>query len=199
MGKVTARREGGGGATFSVAATDLAGRLSPGDSLAVNGVCLTVERVSGDQVSLTAVGETLRLTTLGGIRTGSAVNLEPAATPDTALGGHIVQGHVDGVGTVETFKREGQDYLLTVKVSDDVFEYVVHKGSITIDGVSLTVIDPKPDRTIRITIIPHTLERTTIGDYRPGTKVNLEADIIGKYVKHYLAARGDVPQRAGGL
>ena len=185
-GKVEARRDTADGATFELSVGSLAERLSPGDSLAVNGVCLTVEKLDGQRVTVTAVGETLKLTTLGDADAGSAVNLETAATLQTALGGHLVQGHVDGVARVESFEREGEDHLLTLQLDDELHQYAVHKGSITVDGVSLTIIDPRPDRTIRITIVPHTLERTIVKNYAAGTRVNVEADVIGKYVMHFL-------------
>jgi riboflavin synthase len=175
---------------FDIRASDFAVSIRPGDSVAVNGVCLTAERCDAEGFAATAVGETLRRTTLGGARAGGRVNLEQAATPDTALGGHLVQGHVDGVGRVKSFARAGAkaggDRLLAVELPEDVYGYVVTKGSIAIDGISLTVVDRKPGRIITITVVPFTMEHTIADSYSPGTTVNVEADIIGKYVKQYL-------------
>jgi len=187
LGAVTARTEIKEGVTFTVSAPGFSEKLGPGDSVSVSGVCQTVEEAVGNTFTFTAVGETLRLTTLGELDVDSPVNLERAATLETALGGHLVQGHVDGVATVESFERAGNDYLLAVRVPDEVFPYVVHKGSIAIDGVSLTAIDPKPGNIVTITIIPFTLEHTTMKHYRAGTRVNVEADVIGKYVHAYLS------------
>lgn len=186
MGSVKTRRQDDNGLVLQVSVGELARRLVVGDSVAVNGVCLTAERIDDDIVTFTAVGETLRLTTLGRLDVDTRVNLETAATPTSAMGGHIVQGHVDAIATVRSFEREGDDYLLTLELDANVFPFVIHKASIAIDGVSLTVVDPKPDRTINITIVPHTLEHTIIGDYKSGTHVNVEADVIGKYVFHYM-------------
>lgn len=175
---------------FTVRAVGFADSIRPGDSVAVNGVCLTAERCEADGFTATAVGETLRRTTLGSARAGDRVNLEQAATPDTALGGHLVQGHVDGVGRVKSFARTGAnagaDRLLSIELPETVYGYVVPKGSIAIDGISLTVVDQKPGRIITITVVPFTIERTIAGTYDPGTTVNVEVDIIGKYVKEYL-------------
>jgi riboflavin synthase len=186
MGTIESRESGEAGDTFAVAAPNLTADLSPGDSIAVNGVCQTVESAEGGQFTFTAVGETLKRTTLSALSAGSRVNLEPAATPQTALGGHIVQGHVDGVGVVRSFERIGKDHLLAVDVPAGVFACTVEKGSITIDGVSLTVVSVEPPGRVTITIIPFTMDETIIGKYEEGTRVNVEADIIGKYVKKYV-------------
>jgi riboflavin synthase len=186
MGTVESRKAGSAGDTLTVAASELATNLAPGDSIAVNGVCQTVEKVNGDRFTFTAVGETLGRTTLSALSPGSRVNLEPAATPQTALGGHIVQGHVDGVGVVRSFERAGKDYLLAVDVPGEVFACTVEKGSITIDGVSLTVVSAQAPGRVTITIIPFTMDETIIGKYEVGTRVNVEADIIGKYVRKYV-------------
>jgi riboflavin synthase len=198
MGRVVRRVEGPGGHTFTVSAPEMARRLAPGDSVAISGACMTVESVVGDTFAFTAVGESLSRTTLGSIDEGSPVNLEPAATPETALGGHIVQGHVDGMGRVVSFERvsrEGpagkdlSDRLLTIELPEDVFVYAVEKGSITIDGISLTIAGVGSGRTITITIVPYTLQETIVSEYEPGTPVNVEVDIVAKYVRHYLMNR----------
>jgi len=195
MGRVVSRVEKPAGHTFTILATELAKRLSPGDSIAVSGACMTVESVDGDTFAFTAVGESLSRTTLGSVDEGSPVNLETAATPDTALGGHIVQGHVDGMGRVVSFERVGRedpggkdlsDRLLSIEMPEEIFVYAVEKGSITVDGVSLTIAGIGSGRTITITIVPYTLQETIVSEYEPGTPVNLEVDIVAKYVRHYL-------------
>ena len=190
IGSIESARRTADGTAFSIRAAKFADSIRPGDSIAVNGVCLTAEHCDADGFTATAVGETLRRTTLGTARAGDNVNLEQAATPDTALGGHLVQGHVDGIGRVKSFVRTGAktgaDRLLSIELPEDVYSYVVPKGSIAIDGISLTVVDQKPGRIITITIVPFTVEHTIADAYGPGTTVNVEADIIGKYVKEYL-------------
>jgi riboflavin synthase len=190
IGSIESARRTAAGTSFTIRAGDFGESIRPGDSVAVNGVCLTAERCDADRFTATAVGETLRRSTLGAARAGDRVNLEQAATPDTALGGHLVQGHVDGIGRVKSFVRTGAkagaDWLLSIELPEDVYGYVVPKGSIAIDGISLTVVDQKPGRVITITVVPFTLEHTIADSYGPGTTVNVEADIIGKYVKEYL-------------
>lgn len=174
------------GKRFVVRSRETVGYLQQGESVSVNGVCQTVEQIDDDRFVFTAVGETLARTTLGDLLAGARVNLETAATPNTALGGHWVQGHVDGVGEVVSFETKGDDRLLEVSLPDIVSKLAVSKGSITIDGVSLTIADITDGDSVLITIIPHTLEQTIIGEYVDGTKVNVEADILGKYVMQYL-------------
>lgn len=186
IGTIETSRRTADGTAFTIRAPGLAENLQPGDSVAVNGVCLTVERCEADRFTATAVGETLARTTLGAARNQDRVNLEPAATPETALGGHLVQGHVDGVGRIKSFVKTGADRVLTLELPQDVYRYVVSKGSIAIDGISLTVVERRPGRQITITVVPFTLERTIAASYRPGVAVNVEADIIGKYVREYL-------------
>ncbi len=191
-GVLEKRTAGSQGTEFAVTARDTSRRVNPGDSVSVNGVCQTVETVTGDTITFTAVGETLRRTTLGSVYAPVIVNLERAATPETALGGHIVQGHVDGVGRVATFQeiRRGSDAVdrvLTISLPDGLRAGVVEKGSIAIDGVSLTVAGVTPDGMVNVAIVPYTLQRTIVGNYQSGTPVNIETDIVGKYVRHYMA------------
>ena len=190
IGRIGERQATREGTTFTISAPRVATRVAPGDSVAVNGVCQTVESVAGERVSFTAVGETLACTTLDELKEHDVVNLECAATPESALGGHMVQGHIDGVAVVTSFERQGNDRLLAIKLPNDIFGLVVRKGSIAIDGVSLTVVDMEPDNVITITIIPYTLGHTIMRNYEAGTKVNVEADIVGKYVMQYLARMG---------
>lgn len=186
-GVIESDRRTADGKSFTVRAGGFSGTLKPGDSVAVNGVCLTVERCDAARFTATAVGETLARTTLGKLHAGRRVNLERAATPETALGGHIVQGHVDGIGRVRSFERTASDWLLTVEIPRDVCDYLVPKGSVAIDGISLTIVERKPSSQITITIVPFTLEHSVADTYRPGVEVNVEVDIIGKYVKEYLS------------
>jgi riboflavin synthase len=164
---------------------DLAKGVREGDSVAIDGCCLTVEALAGSVARFHVIGETLRLTTLGGLREGSRVNVERSLKIGDPLGGHFVTGHVDGVGAVVE-KRQGPDQTwMSVDLPGPLAELVLYKGSIALDGVSLTVAGL--DRTrVSVALIPHTLEHTTLGAREPGTKVNVECDMIGKWVKRLL-------------
>jgi riboflavin synthase len=156
-----------------------------GDSIAVNGTCLTVTRIDAGRLSFDAVRETLERTALGDQRAGARMNLERAMRADARLDGHIVQGHVDGTGRVDALDRDGDDVRFAVQCDPEVARYLVPKGSVAIDGVSLTVVGVTADG-FDVALIPHTLTATNLGDRRPGDRVNLEADVLGKYVVHYL-------------
>jgi len=156
-----------------------------GDSVAVNGACLTVTRIEGTRLSFDAVRETLDKTSLGGLEVGSKVNLERSLRAGAGLDGHIVQGHVDATGRVERMEREGDDVRLHVACAPDFAALLVDKGSVAIDGVSLTVVEARDDG-FEVALIPHTLERTILDHYELGRTVNLEADVLGKYVHRYL-------------
>ncbi len=156
-----------------------------GDSVALNGACLTVTAVSGSRLEFQAVKETLDLTSLGDLGVGSRINVERAMRADGRLDGHIVQGHVDGTGTVRALERHGDDVRLYVDCGPEVSDYLVPKGSVAVDGVSLTVVGARADG-FDVALIPHTLAVTTLGEKRPRDRVNLEADVLGKYVKRYL-------------
>jgi riboflavin synthase len=159
--------------------------VAAGDSVAVDGVCLTVVSVAGETFTADVMAETWRRSSLGELRPGDPVNLERAATPTTRLGGHLVQGHVDGVGTIAA--RTPGDGWETVRfmVPAGLARYLVEKGSVTVDGVSLTVVDAGPDW-FTVGLIPTTLERTTLGRKGVGAPVNLEVDVIAKYVEKLL-------------
>jgi len=178
----------GGGARLRVTVPDdLAARLSVGASLAVAGVCLTVVEPIEDGTALFEVSpETLRRTTLSELRLGSEVNLEPALRLGDALGGHWVQGHVDGVGEVVSIAPLGEHREVRFNLPEDLRASVVEKGSITVDGVSLTVVDAFDDG-FTVPVIPHTCEVTTLGTRQPGDEVNLEVDVTAKYVERLLA------------
>jgi riboflavin synthase len=156
-----------------------------GDSVAVNGACLTVCEIDGKVLAFEAIRETLDKTNLGDLAEGSSVNLERAMRADGRLDGHIVQGHVDGVGRLRELRRSGDDVQFIVDCDADLADLLVDKGSVAIDGVSLTVVTVEPEG-FDVALIPTTLAETTLGSKQPGERLNLEADILGKYVKRYL-------------
>ncbi len=161
-----------------------------GDSVAVNGVCLTAVAIDGARVTIEAVSETLDRTNIGALASGHRVDLERPLAANGRFDGHIVQGHVDGVGTVRSRTSEGEAERVRIAVPADLAAYLVEKGSITVDGVTLTVTDVSPsgdpDAWFEIVLIPHTLDVTVLGARRPGDKVNLEVDVIAKYIARYM-------------
>ena len=160
-------------------------RTRVGGSVAVNGVCLTATTVEADAFTADVMPETFRRTALGAVRPGSRVNLEAPLAFGDEVGGHLVQGHVDGTGEVASTAEEGNARLLTLRVPDTVGRYCVEKGSIAVDGVSLTIVGVAGDR-VSVSLIPHTLASTIAGGYEVGTIVNLEADVLAKYVARYV-------------
>jgi len=187
MGTVVAAADAGGRRRFTIDAGGLAAGLRVGDSMAVNGVCLTAVEVAGAQVAVEAVDETLSRSNLGRLQPGSPVNLERPMRADARFDGHIVQGHVDGVGTVRSIAREGASIRLWIEAPAPLRRYLAEKGSVAVDGVSLTVsaVDAAG---FEVVLIPHTLEVTLFGTRGPGDAVNLEADVIAKYVERLLEA-----------
>jgi riboflavin synthase len=183
---------GGGGARLEVEAPFLAGDLRPGESVAVNGCCLTVAEPTPGGFAADLVAETLRRTALGGLAAGAAVNLERPMALGGRLGGHLVQGHVDGVARVLERTPVGDGEEVRVELPPGLERYVVEKGSIAVDGVSLTVAGVGPGW-FAVALVPHTLEVTTLGRRRPGDPVQLEVDVIAKYVERLVAR----PMRAG--
>ena len=163
-------------------ASALAPKLAEGDSILVNGVCLTAVGVDGERFGADVMNESLRRSSLAEVRAGTRVNLELALPADGRLGGHIVQGHVDGVGAITETREDGFARVVTIEADADLLRYIVEKGSIAVDGVSLTVarID---ETSFDVSLIPETLERTNLGAAMPGTPVNLEVDILAKYVE----------------
>jgi riboflavin synthase len=168
------------------AGADVAREVKLGDSIALSGTCLTVVAVRGDRLAFQVVPESLRTTSLGGRKAGEALNLERAMRADARLDGHIVQGHVDGVGTVREVRPDGDDRLIRIDCARELAEQVVPKGSVAVEGVSLTAVEPD-DRGFWVALIPHTRAVTTLGSLAPGQAVNLELDVLGKYVFRYLA------------
>jgi riboflavin synthase len=170
---------------------DVASALVPGESLAVNGVCLTVVQAGGEGIVFDVAPETAKVTTLGALQAGAPVNLERSLRADARLGGHFVQGHVDATGTIEALRQEGDSYRLTVAVPSALMALIVPKGSIAVDGVSLTVASVDDGRgRFDVQIIPFTWSHTRFSASRPGDAVNVECDILGKYVVRALELRG---------
>jgi riboflavin synthase len=181
LGTITAVDATADGVRLGVRTT-LAGELALGDSVAVNGVCLTATAIDGEQFSADVMHETLRRSSLAAVAGGANVNLELPLRAGDRLGGHVVQGHVDGVGTVRETREDGFARVVTVEAPADLLRYVVDKGSIAVDGISLTVVETGEDW-FSISLIPETLERTNLGAARPGQPVNLEVDVLAKYVE----------------
>jgi riboflavin synthase alpha subunit len=188
LGRVASVEERGGGLALEIEAPETAPALSPGDSLAVDGVCLTAEAVADGRVTLHAVPETLSRTTLGRLREGDRVNLEPALRAGEPLGGHHVQGHVDAVGRIQSVEAEGEGLRVFVAAPPEILRYLVEKGSVAVDGVSLTVAELAEDA-FAVALVPHTLEQTTLSELMPGREVNLEVDVLAKYVERLLDPR----------
>lgn len=188
LGRVRSLEDRAGEARLVVQCATVNGDSSVGDSVAVNGVCLTAVEVTGEALSFDLGRETLDRSTLGGLRAGDSVNLERPLTLATRLGGHLVQGHVDVVAPVRSVDRNGAGASIRIALPPSLRPYVVEKGSIAVDGVSLTVtvVD---DEGFEVALIPHTLAATTLGERGPGDGVNLEADVVAKYVEN-LARRG---------
>ena len=171
-----------------IVSSALAGELSEGDSISVNGVCLTATEVRPSAFATDVMNETLRLSSLAEARTGTPVNLELAMRLSDRLGGHMVQGHVDGMGTVRSVTPDGFARRIEIETGDDLLRYMVRKGSITVDGVSLTIAN-LGDTSFTVSLIPETLERTNLGHAEIGTTVNLEVDVLAKYVERLTAVR----------
>ena len=185
LGTVVSVDEQGGGRAIVVHAPHTAAGLGVGDSVSIDGCCLTAESVAGEHVSFHAVSETLTRSTLGRLHADDRVNVESAVRAGDPLGGHYVQGHVDGVGRVQSVEAEGEGLRVFVEAPDDVPRYCVEKGSVTIDGVSLTVAELADDA-FAVALVPHTLEATTLSELAPAREVNLEADVLAKYVERLL-------------
>jgi riboflavin synthase len=187
LGTVAAVDTTGDGVRLTVE-SKLAQELGEGDSVAVNGVCLTAVGICGDRFGADVMHETLRRSSLGDVGAGSSVNLELPLRAADRLGGHVVQGHVDGVGVVTGVREDGFARIVTIEAGAGVLRYVVEKGSIAIDGVSLTVA-AVCDTALDVSLIPETLERTNLGATAPGTPVNLEVDVLAKYVEKLVGPR----------
>jgi riboflavin synthase len=208
---VSAREIGGGGGRELTIRTALpTTEIAIGDSIACDGVCLTAETLGADTFTVTAGRETLALTTVGGWRAGRRLNLERALQAGARLGGHLVAGHVDGVGAVESVEERGESWVIWIAAPAELGRYIATKGSICLDGVSLTVNELRDSASacaFRINIIPHTAAMTTLAGYRPGRPVNLEVDLVARYLERLLqggaaagggASEGSDEGRGGG-
>jgi riboflavin synthase len=186
VGRVVAIVGGSDGRSLVVEAPATAAETGIGDSVAIGGVCLTAESDDGGRIRFHAVAETLRRTSLGRLTEGADVNVEPALRAGEPLGGHYVQGHVDGLGAIGSVEAEGEGLRVVVEAPPAILRYCVEKGSITVDGVSLTVAELLEDA-FAVALVPHTLEVTTLRDLAPGQPVNLEVDVLAKYVERLVA------------
>ena len=184
-GRIVAVRPASGGAELRVEAPETAAQAKIGDSVSVSGACLTVTEVEGPEVAFQAVPETLARTTLADLDAGSEVNLELALRAGEPLGGHYVQGHVDAVGRVRSLEPEGEGARLWIEADPDVMRYCVEKGSVAVDGVSLTIAE-LDEQAFAVALAPHTLAATTLSTLEPGRRVNLEVDVLAKYVEKLI-------------
>ena len=192
VGALVALRRRGGAGRLAVQAGTWDPPLAVGESLAVEGVCLTVAATAGAKIHFDVLEETLTKTTLGGKRAGAVLNLERAVRAGDFLGGHLVSGHVDGVGTLRAIDRAGADRVVEVACGPELLHGIVTKGSIALNGISLTVVDLRADA-FTVHLIPHTWDHTSLKGARSGDRINLETDVIGKYVARCLAARAPAP------
>lgn len=193
MGAVVSVEKTLKGARLTVLASIVMDDLKIGDSVSVNGVCLTAVSIGKSDFSVDVSPETLAVTTLGGVAVGAPVNLERAMRFNERIGGHLVAGHVDGVGVVKSRRQEGESIVMTVEAPSSILRYCVTKGSIAVDGVSLT-INEVTDRAFSVAIIPHTAKVTTLGLKQVNEFLNLESDLIGKYVERLLQERSQLPK-----
>jgi riboflavin synthase len=189
LGQVTGIEGGDQSVRLRIAAGAIAEDVALGDSVSVNGICLTVTEIAPPDLAFDAVHETMRKTTLGTLGVGDVVNVERSLPVGGRLSGHIVQGHVDGAGRIASIRPIGNSYFLYVDVAPELMRYIVTKGSVAVDGISLTVAEAE-DRTFAVSIIPHTWEHTNLQHRRAGDPVNIECDIIGKYVERMLGGYG---------
>ena len=197
LGTIRSIRRGAASAVLSIGAEAVLSDLRIGDSVAVNGVCLTATGVDGSGFTADVMHETLQRSSLGALGPGSRVNLERAMAADGRFGGHIVSGHIDGTGTIAERRRDDNAVWYTVSAPPALLRYIVEKGSVAIDGISLTVASVEADR-FSVSVIPHTAAVTLLGAKGPGDVVNLETDIIGKYVERLLRP-ADTPAARSGI
>ena len=181
---------------LTVSATEVLKGTKLGDSIAINGACLTVTNIGPNSFSVDIMSETMRRTSLGALRPGQGVNLERSLAADGRFGGHFVQGHVDGTGKIISMVPEGEALLMEVAAPPDIMRYLVEKGYIAVDGVSLTINEVSAYM-FEVNIIPHTAEETIIGDYSVGTAVNIEVDLLARYIERLLTCDGDAEDGAG--
>ena len=192
VGRVAGCDGSGGGIRLSVHGRATAAEVERGDSVAVSGVCLTVSNIAGEILAFDVVPETLGRSSLARVAPGGHVNLERALRAGEALGGHIVQGHVDGGASIRSVRREGDGHRLEIELPSSLARYCAVKGSIAVDGVSLTIA-ALAATSFEVALVPHTLATTTLGSLEPGDEVNLEVDVLAKYVERLLESRGALP------
>src|SRR5262245_5005535 len=192
LGAVQALKRGAAGARLTIRCSTVLADLTEGASIAVNGVCLTALAIAGDSFAADLAPETLSRSNLGDLAAGSRVNLERPVTPATRLSGHIVQGHVDATGELVALDSAGDgNWWLRVRVPERLARYLVEKGSIAIDGISLTIAALDPGPVLGVTIIPHTFANTTLGSAKTGTRLNIEVDVLAKHVEKLMQTRAD--------
>ncbi len=194
MGEISSFKKRSGGAILSLKANEVASTAKKGDSISVNGVCLTVVSKNNNTLSFDLSEETLRCTNLGSLKTGDSVNLEPSLSPDSKIGGHFVTGHVDAAGRIRSKVNIGDMMKVEIEAPSNVINFLVEKGSVAVDGISLTIVDILKDG-FTVVIIPHTAKLTTMGFKVPGDTVNIEVDILGKYVARFLNRDGNRDSR----
>lgn len=185
MGQILSLKNRSGGAVLSLETKEIGPAAGIGDSICINGVCLTVVKKNGNELSFDLSDETLQSTNLGSLKKGDLVNLEPSLMPSSRIGGHFVTGHVDAVGRIRRKTRSGDMLKFEIEVPEDVLKFLVRKGSVAVDGISLTVVDILKNG-FTLVIIPHTAELTSLGVKGSGDSVNIEGDILGKYVYRFL-------------
>lgn len=192
MGALKSIENNLGGARLSILAATVLEDLKIGESVSVSGTCLTVTGIENEDFAVDVSSETLKRTTLGSATVGEPVNLERAMALNERIGGHLVTGHIDGIGIIRERAQNGNSFHLTIEATENIVRYCVEKGSITVDGISLT-INSVSERSFSVAIIPHTAKVTTMGLKQIGDSVNLETDLIGKYVERLLQASGHLP------
>ena len=190
LGTLTAVQPSGQGARLSVVSEVALEATGIGDSIAVNGACLTAVTISGNRFEVDVSPETLQHTTLGSARVGDRVNLERALRLSDRLDGHLVSGHIDGMGVIRQRRPLANAIIITISVPKELTRHMIHKGSVAVDGVSLTINNLGPE-SFEVSVIPHTAELTTVGIKQPGSRVNIETDMIGKYIERFITTPGD--------
>ena len=185
IGSVASSNLTGGSGELRVEATPILEESKLGDSIAINGVCLTITRIAGQEITFDVSTETLRRSNLGSLKRGDQVNLERALAADGRFGGHMVSGHIDGTGTLNDRRQEGNATIFTFNMPATIARYLIEKGSIAIDGISLTITALSKDN-FSVAVIPHSLQQTTLGKKEVGEKVNLENDLVAKYIEKLL-------------
>ncbi len=194
VGHIKTIRSISGGKRFNISARTVCENTKKGDSIAVNGVCLTVTEIGTDNFWTEAVGETLKKTTIDEMKNGTAVNLERALQLQDRLGGHIVQGHVNAVGRITNITKLGDNYLLEFNFPYEIRKYIINEGSVAVDGISLTVAEVS-NKIIKISVIPHTWQNTNLHDRKIGDRINIESDLLAKYIENMIKFTDNTPDK----